>query len=170
MEVLSIPQNFSRQGNMFSKNDRANPTSANNNEKATPSLISASLYIVGNLKSEGEIQVDGTVDGDVSAHSLTIGEKARVTGDLLADHVLVRGTVHGRICSRRVQLAKTARVRGDILHEVLAIDSGAFVEGHIKRTDKPTEAAVGKASAAPSGSKKAPVDGAKQTAAKQASA
>jgi cytoskeletal protein CcmA (bactofilin family) len=36
-------------------------------------------------------------------------------------------------------LAKSAHVVGDIWHELLAIDSGAFVEGHCKRTDKPTE-------------------------------
>ncbi len=156
---------------MFSKNERANPTGANNNEKSVPSLISGSLYIVGNLKSEGEIQVDGTVDGDVSAHSLTIGEKARVTGEIIADDVLVRGTVHGRIRSRRVQLAKTARVRGDILHELLAIDSGAFVEGHCKRTDKPTESlegGIGTAKVAAAGAKKAAAEGPKQAAAKQA--
>lgn len=159
---------------MFSKNERANPTGANSNEKATPSLISGSLYIVGNLKSDGEIQVDGTVDGDVSAHSLTIGDKAKVTGEIIADDVLVRGTVHGRIRSRRVQLAKTARVRGDILHELLAIDSGAFVEGHCKRTDKPTEALESNIAAAQaarsSGAKKTAAEGAKQAPAKQASA
>ena len=149
---------------MFSKNERTSPTGANNNEKATPSLISGSLYIVGNLKSDGELQVDGTVDGDIAAHSLTIGEKARVTGEIVADDVLVRGTVHGRIRSRRVQLAKSARVRGDILHELLSIDSGAFVEGHCKRTDKPTEALEGNSATtpAPARAKKAPAEGAKQ--------
>jgi cytoskeletal protein CcmA (bactofilin family) len=110
----------------------------------TPSLISANLYIVGNLKSEGEIQVDGTVDGDVSAHAITIGDKAKVTGEVSADEVIVRGEIQGRIRGRKVQLAKTARVRGDILHELLSIDSGAFVEGHCKRTDKPLESAGAK--------------------------
>jgi cytoskeletal protein CcmA (bactofilin family) len=101
----------------------------------------------------------------VAAYSLTIGEKARVTGEIIADDVLVHGTVHGRIRSRRIQVAKSARVRGDILHELLAIDSGAFVEGHCKRTDKPTEALEGNSvtTPAPAGAKKGLAEGAKQT-------
>jgi len=122
---------------MFSKSDRGNGTS--DAARFAPSLISANLHIVGNLKSEGEIQIDGVVDGDVSARLLTVGDRATLTGEVVADEVVVRGTVRGRIRSRKVQLAKTAHVVGDIWHELLAIDSGAYVEGLCKRTDKPTE-------------------------------
>jgi cytoskeletal protein CcmA (bactofilin family) len=124
---------------MFSKTERARTDGTGKPQDTTPSLISANLYIVGNLKSEGEIQIDGTVDGDVAAHLLTVGEKAKIAGEVVADEIIVRGLVQGRIRARRVQLSKTARVRGDIWHELLAIDSGAFVEGHCKRTDKPTD-------------------------------
>ncbi len=122
---------------MFSKSDRGN--GASDAARSAPSLISANLHIVGNLKSDGEIQIDGVVDGDVSARLLTIGDRATLTGEVVADEVVVRGTVRGRIRSRKVQLAKTAHVVGDIWHELLAIDSGAYVEGLCKRTDKPTE-------------------------------
>lgn len=122
---------------MFSKSDRGN--GASDTARSAPSLISANLHIVGNLKSDGEIQIDGVVDGDVSARLLTIGDRATLTGEVVADEVVVRGTVRGRICSRKVQLAKTAHVVGDIWHELLAIDLGAYVEGLCKRTDKPTE-------------------------------
>ena len=135
MEVLSIPQNFSRQGNMFSKNDRANPTSANNNEKATPSLISASLYIVGNLKSEGEIQVDGVVNGDVKCDKLCVGPTGRIKGAVTAERMLVRGHVAGQIKARVVTLTRTARVTGDVLHETLTVEAGARLEGHCRRMD-----------------------------------
>ena len=124
---------------MFSKNDRPAVVGLEQGARLAPSLISANLQIVGNLKSEGEVQIDGRVDGDVSANSLVIGDRANINGEVVGDDVVVRGTVHGRIRARKVQLAKSAHVIGDIWHESLAIEAGAYVEGHCKRTDKPNE-------------------------------
>jgi len=104
-----------------------------------PSLISTNLHVEGNLRSEGEIQVDGTVNGDVTALSLTIGEQGAVNGEVIAGKILVRGRVNGRIRSQEVQLTKSAHVVGDIHHDSLGIESGAHVEGHFKRSERPLE-------------------------------
>ena len=88
------------------------------------------------MRSDGEIQVDGAVEGDVRAKTLLIGETAHVKGEIIADSVIIHGTVNGQIKSRSVQLARTAHVVGDILHDDLAIETGAFLEGHCKRTDE----------------------------------
>ena len=106
---------------------------------APPSLISPSLRIVGNLRSQGEVQIDGTVDGDVLANTLIIAEKGTINGESVADDVVVRGRVNGRIRAGKVQLAKSAHVVGEIRYNMLSIDSDAFVEGHCKHTDEPIE-------------------------------
>ena len=90
------------------------PESPGSSKDAPPSLISANLQIVGNLRSQGEVQIDGTVDGDVAANALTIGERATINGEIVADDVVVRGRVNGRIRARKVQLVKSAHVVGDI--------------------------------------------------------
>ena len=121
---------------MFSKTNKASAAAnATREARAAPSLISANLHVVGNLQSQGEVQVDGTIEGDVSGKSLAIGERAKVTGEISADDVVVHGTVEGKIRAKRVQLAKSAKVVGDIWHEILSIESGAHLEGHIKRLD-----------------------------------
>ena len=103
-------------------------------EPSPPSIISADLKIVGDLSGDGEIeiQIDGTVDGDIRAKSLLVGETAHIKGEIVADSVFVHGSISGQIKSRSVNLAKTAHVVGDILHEGLAIEAGAFLEGHCK--------------------------------------
>ncbi len=101
-----------------------------------PSIISANLHIVGNLKTEGEVQVDGMIDGDVSGNALTVGEKATVKGEIIAQEVEVRGSVEGRILAKTVRLSKTAHVVGDIIHEILSIESGAYIEGQLQRSDR----------------------------------
>jgi cytoskeletal protein CcmA (bactofilin family) len=100
---------------------------------AAPSIISTDMKIVGDIVSEGEIQVDGTVEGDICSKTLLIGEPANITGEVVADVVHVFGTIHGQIKGVAVSLAKTAHVVGDILHDNLSIEKGAFLEGHCKR-------------------------------------
>lgn len=120
---------------MFSKTSKpTTPTGPSEPAKAAPpSIISEDLKIVGDLHSAGEIQIDGRVDGDIRTKALLIGESAVVKGEIVADSVIVHGTVNGQIKATSVKLAKTSRVSGDILHEDLAIEKGAFLEGHCKR-------------------------------------
>ncbi len=102
---------------------------------AGPSIISADLKIVGNLSSAGDIQIDGSVEGDIQSRTVTIGEAANVTGSITGDTVRVCGSVNGQIKGQTVTLDKSARVNGDILHHSLAIEPGAFLEGHCRRVD-----------------------------------
>ena len=103
-----------------------------------PSVIGPDLIISGNLVSKGEVQIDGEVQGDIHSSYVVIGEKARITGSVIADEVVVRGQVMGSIRSTRVMLQATSHVEGDIHHSALAIEQGAFFEGKSRRSDDPT--------------------------------
>lgn len=125
---------------MFSKKaEPANDTRKSKPIKGAPSLISANLTVTGNLQTEGEVQIDGEIEGDVRCGKLTIGEQARVRGQIDAKEVVVRGRVEGRIRGSAVQLSRTAKVYGDIWHDTLAIEAGAYLEGHCKRNDSAKE-------------------------------
>ncbi|MEQ8664405.1 MAG: polymer-forming cytoskeletal protein [Rhodospirillales bacterium] len=126
---------------MFSKS-KSKPASGaaqKQTKPAVPSIISADLTITGNLVSEGEVQIDGHVIGDIRTDALLIGEDARVTGEIVARRVRVHGRVDGQITAKSVTLAKTAHVSGDVIHEDLSIEKGAFLEGHCKRMEEATE-------------------------------
>lgn len=107
-----------------------------------PSIISADLRMLGDLNSKGEIHVDGTIEGDIRCQILVIGQSGAVTGQIFSDSVRVHGNLTGQIRARSVFLAATARVVGDIAHESLAIEPGAFLEGHCGRMDKGEPKAV----------------------------
>ena len=96
--------------------------------KAKPpaSVLSADLHVTGNMKTTGDIQVEGTVEGDIRAHLLTIGEPATI-----------KGRIVGRVRGLKVRLTSTARVEGDIIHKTIAIESGAHFEGSVQRQDDP---------------------------------
>ena len=120
---------------MFSKSSKGSSSqpSAPQDVNVAPSIISIDLRMVGDLHSEGEIHVDGVIEGDIRAKVLLVGETASIKGEIIAETVRVHGNVNGTIKSIAVSLAKTARVNGDILHENLSIEKGAFLEGHCKR-------------------------------------
>ncbi|WP_368183753.1 polymer-forming cytoskeletal protein [Aestuariibius sp. HNIBRBA575] len=107
--------------------------------KAKPpaSTLSADLMVKGNLKTSGDIQIEGQIEGDIRAHLLTVGEGATVKGEVVADDVVVNGRIIGRVRGLKVRLTSTARVEGDIIHKTIAIESGAHFEGSVQRQDDP---------------------------------
>lgn len=100
-----------------------------------PSIISSDLRIEGNLFSEGDVQIDGEVVGDINSRTLTLGEKSVVRGSVSAETVRLCGKVNGEVKASTVVMTKTARVSGDILHDSLAIEAGAYIDGHCKRLE-----------------------------------
>ncbi|MDZ4759733.1 MAG: polymer-forming cytoskeletal protein [Alphaproteobacteria bacterium] len=105
--------------------------------RAGPSLISADVKMKGSIVSQGEVQIDGHIEGDVRASALTIGDTGAVKGEVVAESIVVRGTVEGRIRARKVQLCTGAKVRGDIFHASLAIEPNAIFEGAVKHAQDP---------------------------------
>jgi len=102
----------------------------------TPSVIAADLNVLGNIISDGVLDIDGKIDGNVRCHTASIRPNGRVNGDISAEIVHVYGTVEGIIKAKTVLLYTSAKVVGTIMHESLSIEDGAFVDGKFKRTDK----------------------------------
>lgn len=125
---------------MFSNSKKTNPPAVA--KLAPPSILSAGLTVNGDLQSDGEVQIDCLVNGDVTAVRLAVGENAKVVGEVVAEHVLIRGEVVGRIRAKSVELDKTAKVRGDIWHELLSIAAGAKIEGLCKFAENPRDNAA----------------------------
>jgi cytoskeletal protein CcmA (bactofilin family) len=107
-------------------------------ERNAPSVIGPDLTINGNLVSKGEVQIDGEIQGDIQGTYVVIGEKARITGGIVAEEIVVRGHVMGSVRGKRVMLQSSSHVEGDIFHQALAIEQGAFFEGKSRRSEDPT--------------------------------
>jgi cytoskeletal protein CcmA (bactofilin family) len=112
------------------------------NGAPTRSVIDAWLTINGNLQSEGEVQVDGQIHGDIRCAHLTVGRDATIQGNITAEEVVVRGTVKGVIRANRVILQDSAHVDSQIYHKKLSIEEGANFEGTSCRKDDPLNAEV----------------------------
>jgi cytoskeletal protein CcmA (bactofilin family) len=97
------------------------------------SLIADDISIAGDLRGEGELQVDGMIRGDVTVTRLAVGESGQIEGSVTADVADIRGRVVGSITAKQVRLFASAHVDGDITHEQLTMEAGAFFEGRSLR-------------------------------------
>lgn len=107
------------------------------------STLSGGVKYEGNISGGGELQVDGTLKGDVRVARVVIGESGSIEGSVAADIVEVRGRVAGTIAGKSVKLFSSARVEGDITQEQLMIEQGAWFQGRCIQAKRDAPAATG---------------------------
>ena len=96
------------------------------------SRIGHSIKFSGEIHSDENFLVDGSVEGSISVpkHSVVIGSKSTVQATIEAHSVLIRGQVKGKInASERVEIAHTGRFEGDLVARRLEIHDGAVFVG-----------------------------------------
>lgn len=94
-------------------------------------VVGPSVKIQGDLNSEGNIKIEGQVNGKVkTTQSVFIGESAKITADIVTGNAVVGGEVQGNIkATGNLVLESTARVLGDITCSVLRVEDGALFSG-----------------------------------------
>lgn len=126
---------------MFSKTNTQNPQSAAEPLKKSaprpvataPSILGRDITIIGEIRTDGDIQVDGRHEGNITAATVTVGEQGAISGDIKAKAAYIRGKVSGKINASLVELAETANVQADIIQDKLTIANGAFFDGKCSR-------------------------------------
>ena len=97
------------------------------------SFVGPEMMVTGNIVTEGDLHIDGKVEGDVRCGALTLGESGEIRGNIIAGEARLGGLIDGAVEAGTVMLEPSARITGDILYETLSISSGADVEGRFKR-------------------------------------
>ena len=121
---------------MFNKTKAESGSDTASSRKIAPSVISSDVNLLGNIISDGLIDFDGNIHGNIQCHTLVIRKQARIHGEVKADSVQVAGSVKGTIEARMVTLQKTADVEGTVMHEQIIIEEGATVDGKLKKINK----------------------------------
>lgn len=145
---------------MFSKDDRGTGGTepklpSLSKAGSVPSLLSGDLTITGDLISAGDIQIDGTVIGDIKGHALTLSQTSQVEGMISAADVHLNGRFKGTVSADNVTLSKGAKVSGDLIQNTMTIEAGADFEGSVQRLQG-GKAAGSRAAPAATESRKSP--------------
>jgi cytoskeletal protein CcmA (bactofilin family) len=116
----------------------AKPSSSPDSNRAgtaqASGLLSGGVSIKGSVKFSNALLIDGEVEGRIdSTGTLTIGEHARIRGEIRARCVKVHGTIDGNIfASERCVLEAGCTLRGDIEAPRLVVDENATFLGSAK--------------------------------------
>ena len=132
----------------FSPRERTEPQQTNQSDPSVVSgpsnhtfmptqagaLLSRGVSIKGSVKFLNELLIDGEVEGTIdSTGTLTLGEHARIRGEIRTKSVKVLGAVEGNIfVTERCELQAGCTLRGDIEAPRLIVDENVTFLGTAK--------------------------------------
>ena len=97
-------------------------------------IISNGVKIEGKITSSGNIRIDGEIQGDIFCESnITIGEGAKVNGQINANVITIGGKVSGTVRAKeKLVLDSKGNLKGDIFAKILLVEAGAKFDGKCK--------------------------------------
>lgn len=103
-------------------------------EQNPETIVASSMRIEGELKSNGNVKIDGVVTGKVhTSQDLLIGPNAQIDADLIATNAVIGGVVKGNVTVKEsLLLLETAKIIGNISCGKLGIREGAYFSGACK--------------------------------------
>lgn len=115
--------------NMFGKKEETQPSFS----MQVLNSIGAGTIIEGNIRTEGDIRIDGKVNGNVvSKGRMVSGSNSEIHGDIICTNANIEGIVRGNIQVTEVlKITKTANLDGNITTKKLIVDEGAVIQAKI---------------------------------------
>ncbi|MGB8492055.1 MAG: polymer-forming cytoskeletal protein [Bacteroidales bacterium] len=109
----------------------------NESDNTAINLISNGTEITGDVKSGGDIRVDGNLNGNLTTKGkVVIGPTGKIKGEVYCKNSEVSGTVEGKICvSQLLNLKADSKISGDIITFKLSIEPGAKFTGNCKMSE-----------------------------------
>ena len=125
----------------------------NETDNTTINLISNGTEITGDVKSNGDIRIDGALTGNLTTKGkVVIGPTGKIKGEVICKNSEVSGLVEGKISvGQLLNLKASSKILGDIATSKLAIEPGAIFTGNCNMS----EAEVNGGSNIPKGTEKA---------------
>jgi cytoskeletal protein CcmA (bactofilin family) len=109
----------------------------NETEPAAINLISIGTDITGDVKSNGDIRIDGSLTGNLNTKGkVVIGPTGKINGEVFCKNSEVSGIVEGKIAVNQLLILKaSSKIFGDIATSKLSIEPGAIFSGNCKMSE-----------------------------------
>lgn len=109
-----------------------------NKEEIQDTLIGASTEIVGDIKSEKSLRIDGKITGNIQAkHRIVIGEEGYIKGNLKAESIILYGKIEGDIEAHEIlEIMNTGKLVGNVKVKGFTIQAGGIFCGNSKMSEQ----------------------------------
>ncbi len=113
-------------------------------EQNPETIVASSMRIEGELKSNGDVKIDGIVTGKVqTSQDLIVGPNAQIDADLIAGNAVIGGIVKGNVTVKgSLLLLETAKLIGNISCGSLGIREGAYFSGACRMQEPKQETII----------------------------
>jgi len=104
----------------------------NKSVKPTPSgernIIAKNTTFVGEIVSDGDFRIDGTIEGSIKTSGrIIVGKKGIIKGKAFCNNADVEGTITGELSvDQLLTLKETSNIQGDVSMEKLSVAPGAI--------------------------------------------
>ena len=103
-----------------------------------PSIISEGTEFKGNIKTSGEIQIDGVLNGNVRAKQVVVGITGNVHGNITANFLRICGKIEGEIRAETLEIVSSASVKGNVYKKTISMEAGSKIIGNINELEGAT--------------------------------
>lgn len=102
------------------------------------SLIGEKIKLIGKVQGEGNLRVDGIIEGDVDYKGdVIIGESGKVDGNIFCYDISIAGTVKGNVEAKgNLILHTTGKLIGDAEVSSLIVHEKAYFQGCCKMKEE----------------------------------
>lgn len=94
-------------------------------------IIANGTSIVGNIKADGDVRIDGILEGNITSKSkIVVGPTGKITGEIICKDIEIAGNINGKITVENlVSLKSTSIVKGEIKTTKLSIEPNSIFSG-----------------------------------------
>ena len=100
------------------------------------SYVGETLQLDGDLRTSGNLDIAGLINGNVYVSEVTVTETGSVRGSIEASKIEINGHIEGKITADSIVIGRNAVIKGDVYFKnTLKTEEGANIDGYIKRID-----------------------------------
>jgi len=112
-------------------NNTNNKTMKKDDNGTVINMIGVGTIITGDINSNGDLRIDGTLKGSVATEGkVVLGKNGVVEGDVVCNNADIAGEIKAKITvSQLLTLKSRAKLKGDIVTNKLSIEPGAGFSG-----------------------------------------
>lgn len=105
---------------------------AESSDNAGNIIIGDGVSVKGIFVVPARAVVNGTIEGEITARELVIGQTGKIIGHARADKADVHGEVHETlVVNQSLILRSTGRIVGMVHYNELEIEKGGLIEGQL---------------------------------------
>ena len=95
------------------------------------SIIGEGIELSGEINTEGNIHIDGSMSGIIRANEVVIGPNGNFDGEIIADILIINGTIKGKFTIKNLHVRSEGLLQGRAKYETLVVESGGRIQGEL---------------------------------------